>query len=163
MPLPPVSPSPGEGSSPSSGSRWVVLRRKACIEPDLPQGTGCCLAIGERPPGLTNLLVSPLVTSYNGADVRDPFVVVADSSGILLLAGSPDGEPLRTCYFLCDAVSNTVRQLPGLSDCCNPGLIVSGDPSSDFVVADLPTRTWMTPQSCAASRPRLVATGSTRL
>ncbi|KAK3128873.1 hypothetical protein QOZ80_6BG0467550 [Eleusine coracana subsp. coracana] len=135
MATPPASPSPS--------TRWVVLRRQACTEPDLPHGTGYCLAIGEQPPGLAELLVSPLVPSGNGAVVRNPFVAAADSSGILLVSGSPDEDRHnRTCHFLCDAVSNTVRQLPDLPHSGNAALIVgdNNNPGSDFVVAELLVR-----------------------
>uniref|UniRef100_A0A0A8Z1P6 DUF1618 domain-containing protein n=1 Tax=Arundo donax TaxID=35708 RepID=A0A0A8Z1P6_ARUDO len=134
MPSPPPSPAPGP--------RWAVLLRRASADPGLPQGTGC-LALGSRPPGLTELFVSPLVagSSSTGAFVRNPFVLAADPSGILLLSGSLDGSPERTSYFLCDAVSNTVRQLPdipkyGDTATGTAGLIVGSD-RNDFMVAEL--------------------------
>ncbi|KAL6850217.1 hypothetical protein ACP4OV_020844 [Aristida adscensionis] len=89
--------------------RWAVLRREACVDAGLPPGIGC-RARGWRAPGLTELFLAPLVDGGSGAPVRDLLVLAADASGLLLLSGSLDGE--RTAYFLCDAVANTVRQLP---------------------------------------------------
>ncbi|RLN22265.1 hypothetical protein C2845_PM07G39900 [Panicum miliaceum] len=124
--------------SPGPGQRWVVLRRMACTDPGLPQGTGFCLAIGSRTPGVTELFVSSLVDGGSGALVRNPFVLAADPSGLLLLSGSDDDNSARTPYFLWDAVSNTVRQLPHLpdyGDTGTAGLIVSHN--DDYMVAEL--------------------------
>jgi hypothetical protein len=55
------------------------------------------------------------VDGGSGTIVRNPTVLAADPSSLLLVSGDSDGTmappPL---YFLCDAVSNTVRQLPHL-------------------------------------------------
>jgi hypothetical protein len=109
-----------------------------CTDPGLPQGTGFCLPIGSSAPDLTELFVSPLVDSGSGALVRNPTVLAADPSGLLLLSGDSDGEnpAARAPYFLCDAVSNTVRQLPHLPGyghtAGTAGLIVShNDPAPE--------------------------------
>ncbi|CAO2199706.1 unnamed protein product [Urochloa humidicola] len=121
---------------PHPEQRWVVLHRMACADPGLQQGT--CLAVGSRPPDLTELFVSPLVDGGSGALVRNPSILDADPSGLLLLSGSGGDSPARATYFLCDAVSRTVRQLPHLPEyggTGTPGLIV-GD-NHDYMVAEL--------------------------
>ncbi|KAL6627125.1 hypothetical protein ACP70R_030851 [Stipagrostis hirtigluma subsp. patula] len=126
-------------SSPAPGPRWAVLRCKADdTDADLPRGAGC-LARVSRPPVLTELLVSPLVDGASGAPVRDPYVIAADPSGVLLLCGSTAGDPERTAYFLCDAVAHTVRQLPDTpNDCAGAaGLLVPTGGGGDVMVAEL--------------------------
>jgi hypothetical protein len=121
-----------------------------CTDPGLPQGTGFCLALGSSAPDLTELFVSPLVDSGSGALVRNPTVLAADPSGLLLFSGDSDGAMAPPPpYFLCDAVSNTVRQLPHLpppdpehgGDITGgtAGLIVSShdDGGHDYMVAAL--------------------------
>ncbi|CAL4966188.1 unnamed protein product [Urochloa decumbens] len=127
----PPSPPPSDPEQ-----RWVVLRRMACTDPGLPQGT--CLTIGSRPPALTELFVSPLVDGGSGALVRNPFILAADPSGFLLLSGSDGESPARAPYFLCHAVSNTVRQLPDLPEYGGTGTagLIVGD-NDDYMVAEL--------------------------
>ncbi|GJM84919.1 hypothetical protein PR202_ga00633 [Eleusine coracana subsp. coracana] len=144
MGTPPRPPSPPVRSLAPS-PQWVALRRRVqCVPSDdtgLAHGAEFHLAL-DAPPCLARLAVSPELVATGGDDPYhcSPFVLAADRSGVLLLSGSP-GPHAASSYFLCDAVSSTVRRLPERpgSAAGTAGLVVAAldGVRSNFTVAEL--------------------------